>query len=151
MQVRANPEMELELHKTGKIPLREAFPESFSAWRRKDPIEIGSGSTELSRPTFWTDLISTEELEGEKKRILEQESVTIRDSEHLWYYREFLRQFPGVWTPISAAELALFTYYTALKTFRMHMKMHKPSLETQGQQTQCVSSSDSEAFTQTVV
>ena len=98
--------MELETHKTGKIPLREAFPESFSAWRRKDPIEVGSGSTELSRPTFWTDLISSEELEGEQKRILEQDAVEIRDSEHLWYYREFLKQFPGVRMPMSAARLA---------------------------------------------
>lgn len=87
--------MRPEAHRTGKIPLREAFPESFSAWRRKDPIEVGSGSTELSTPTFWTDLIAADELESEKKLIAE-DGITIRDSEHLWYYREFLKQFPQV-------------------------------------------------------
>lgn len=96
-QVHAVPNMALETHKTGKIPLREAFPESFSAWRRKDPIEVGSGSTELSQPGFWTDLIGAEELESEKLRVAKDDAVTIRDSEHLWYYREFLKQFPEVW------------------------------------------------------
>eukprot|EP00122_Pirum_gemmata_P008013 Pgem_evm1s7374 len=40
------------VHVTGKIPLREAFPESISAWRRKDPIEVGSGSRRLSVDYF---------------------------------------------------------------------------------------------------
>jgi hypothetical protein len=102
VQVRATPDMEPELHKTGKIPLREAFPESFSAWRRKDPIEVGSGSSELSSSAFWTDLISSEELEKEQELISREDGVVIRDSEHLWYYREFLRQFERVsckWLP----------------------------------------------------
>lgn len=102
----AVPGTALETHKTGKIPLREAFPESFSAWRRKDPIEIGSGSTELSRAGFWTELISTAELEAEKQRIATDEGVTIRDSEHLWYYREFLRQFPEVRVFLSGISFA---------------------------------------------
>jgi len=89
--------MPLEAHKTGKIPLREAFPESLSAWRRKDPIEVGSGSTQLSNPAFWTGLIDAAELESEQKRIAKEDGVKIRDSEHLCYYREFLKQFPKVW------------------------------------------------------
>lgn len=40
---------------TGKVVLREAFDEKEnpSTWRRKDPIEVGSGATELSQVGFF--------------------------------------------------------------------------------------------------
>eukprot|EP00127_Corallochytrium_limacisporum_P006424 Clim_evm14s227 gene=Clim_evmTU14s227 len=44
-------------HVTGKIPLREAFPKSPSRWRRKDPIELGSGSRVLSQAAYWDELV----------------------------------------------------------------------------------------------
>lgn len=38
--------------------------------------------------------VSTSELASEKERILREQGVTIRDEEHLVYYREFVTQFP---------------------------------------------------------
>lgn len=75
-----------EVHTTGKVCLREAFPDSLSAWRRKDPIEVGSGSTQLSKPEFWEN--RTVEVE------VDPAQVVIRDKEHATYYLSFLRVFP---------------------------------------------------------
>ncbi len=75
----------------GKVLLRLAFPEATSAWRRKDPIEVGSGSTRL--PTFFRERIALETLEAEKERIEREDRIEIRDAEHLAYYRRFHRLF----------------------------------------------------------
>jgi asparagine synthase (glutamine-hydrolysing) len=71
----------------GKIILREAFPETVSCWRRKDPIEVGSGATEL--PRYLAQRTSLAALAAEQERIRCDERVTIRDAEHLAYYRIF--------------------------------------------------------------
>lgn len=76
-----------ELHITGKVCLREAFPDSLSAWRRKDPIEVGSGSTQLSKPEFWEN--KTVEFTADPSQ------VVLRDKEHATYYQSFSRVFPG--------------------------------------------------------
>jgi asparagine synthase (glutamine-hydrolysing) len=75
----------------GKVLLRLAFPEATSAWRPKEPIEVGSGSTRLT--TFFQKRISVETLEAEKERIAREDRVEIRDAEHLAYYRIFRRVF----------------------------------------------------------
>ncbi len=75
----------------GKIALREAFPETSSCWRRKDPIEVGSGTHAL--PEFFRSRTSPEHLEREIQRIREDDRVTIRDAEHLAYYRAFREVF----------------------------------------------------------
>ncbi|GMH45120.1 hypothetical protein BSKO_13077 [Bryopsis sp. KO-2023] len=77
-----------ELHQTGKLCLREAFPESLAAWRRKDPIEVGSGSTLLSKPGFW-------EAKDVDIPDANQAKVVIRDKEHATYFKAFLRCFPS--------------------------------------------------------
>jgi asparagine synthase (glutamine-hydrolysing) len=75
----------------GKIALREAFPETVSCWRRKDPIEVGSGTHAL--PEFFRARTSPERLAEEIRRIREEDRVTIRDAEHLAYYRAFREVF----------------------------------------------------------
>lgn len=75
----------------GKWVLRWAFPECPSRWRRKDPIEVGSGSARL--PAWFADRIPPGELSAEQARIAREDRVAIRDAEHLAYYRVFRRQF----------------------------------------------------------
>ena len=41
-------------HTTGKVILREAYS-TVSLWRRKDPIEMGSGATVIGHNTYWKD------------------------------------------------------------------------------------------------
>jgi len=85
----------------GKIPLRHAFPRTTSAWRTKDPIEVGCGSTQLgSRPWLgreghfdcWLD-----DQEFAKHVVLAKEEydVEIRDREHLAYFQVFMEVFSG--------------------------------------------------------
>jgi asparagine synthase (glutamine-hydrolysing) len=77
----------------GKWVLRWAFPECESRWRRKDPIEVGSGSTRL--PAWFAERTSAKRLAEEQERILNEDRVEIRDAEHLAYYQAFRRQLPG--------------------------------------------------------
>ena len=80
---------------TGKLPLRRTFADkALSAWRRKDPIEVGSGSTRLSQNEFWAEQVPADELAAEQERLLAEEKVTVRDAEHLVYWRAFKREFP---------------------------------------------------------
>ncbi len=75
----------------GKYILREAFPEAISRWRRKDPIEVGSGATRY--PEWFRDRTSPDEVTAESGRILREDRIEIRDAEHLAYYRAFRRIF----------------------------------------------------------
>lgn len=75
----------------GKYLLRLAFPEVPNRWRRKDPIEVGSGSTAL--PAWFRDRTPKDRFAGEQARILREDGVAIRDPEHLAYYEEFRRAF----------------------------------------------------------
>ncbi|KAF9921383.1 hypothetical protein BGZ67_000536 [Mortierella alpina] len=75
----------------GKFILREAFEEkAFSAWR-KEPIEVGSGTTVL--PKMFQEPISAEDLKKEQDRIFEQEGIKIQDVEHYQYYKVFKKVF----------------------------------------------------------
>lgn len=77
----------------GKWVLRWAFPECESRWRRKDPIEVGSGSTRL--PAWFAERTPAERLGQEQARALREDRVEIRDAEHLAYYRAFRRVLPN--------------------------------------------------------
>lgn len=77
----------------GKIVLREAFPDAEACWRTKEPIEVGSGSRALTR--HFADRLPAERFEEERRRILEDERIAIRDPEHLEYYRRFRAVFGG--------------------------------------------------------
>jgi asparagine synthase (glutamine-hydrolysing) len=105
MPIELSPSTERIMHITGKVCLREAFPDSPSAHRRKDPIETGSGATDLNvskgggvffgslldmPPTPEGQLLFSQEAE----RLQREHGVAIKDVEHLYYYREFLKCFP---------------------------------------------------------
>jgi asparagine synthase (glutamine-hydrolysing) len=88
---------ERTMHITGKVCLRDAFPDSGSAHRRKDPIEVGSGATlfNVDKSSFFESIIPKEEFEAERDTILREDRVAIRDAEHLFYYRAFKKCFPA--------------------------------------------------------
>jgi len=78
----------------GKAPLRRAFAEQLGerhAFRRKDPIEIGSGATVLK--TVMSAPIGAFETEAAK--VLAADGVTIRNPERLAYYRIYRGVFGG--------------------------------------------------------
>ena len=80
----------------GKWIMRKAFEKVLPAeiaWRRKDPIEVGSGTTTL--PNFFNMKIGDKEFEEKKRKYLEMDDVTIRDKEQLFYY-EIYREEIGV-------------------------------------------------------
>ncbi|KAF9433731.1 hypothetical protein BGZ76_009050 [Entomortierella beljakovae] len=79
-----------QLH--GKFILREAFEEeAFSAWRKKEPIEVGSGTTVL--PKVFKESMDPEEFKKEQERIKTEDGIEIRDVEHLQYYKVFKKVF----------------------------------------------------------
>ncbi|CAK0881906.1 unnamed protein product [Prorocentrum cordatum] len=75
------------LHQCGKLPLREAF-DTISSWRRKDPIEVGSGITVVSGDAFWSDSISDEELAAATADMLSR-GYALQGKEHLANFRAF--------------------------------------------------------------
>jgi asparagine synthase (glutamine-hydrolysing) len=75
----------------GKLLLRLAFPEVENRWRRKDPIEVGSGSRALT--AYFRDRVREKEYREEVDRIRREEGVTIRDPEHLAYYQTMREVF----------------------------------------------------------
>ncbi|KND04564.1 uncharacterized protein SPPG_00285 [Spizellomyces punctatus DAOM BR117] len=75
----------------GKWILREAFPEAHSRWRKKDPIEVGSGTTVL--PKVFEKRCDEIKVEQEIQDIAHRDRIKIRDAEHLHYYRAFQRAF----------------------------------------------------------
>ncbi len=83
----------------GKWILRKAF-ENFLpqevVWRVKTPIEHGSGTTVL--PSMFSQKISDVEFKEKKTKYLDEDKVTIRDKEQLFYY-EIYRSALGVPSP----------------------------------------------------
>ncbi|MBS7659074.1 MAG: asparagine synthase-related protein [Candidatus Bathyarchaeia archaeon] len=85
----------------GKWIMRKAFEDILPpeiAWRRKDPIEVGSGATIL--PSFFSRKIRDDEFEEKRKKYLETDRVTIRDKEQLFYY-EIYREEVGIPHPVN--------------------------------------------------
>ena len=81
-------------HACGKVVLREAY-DTIASWRRKDPIEVGSGVTVISHDAYWADLISDAELHEAKAEALARGFV-LKDKEHLANFRAFEQAFgPG--------------------------------------------------------
>lgn len=119
--IKLSPGDEPKEHMTGKICLREAFENNVSAWRRKDPIEIGSGATVLSDPKFWEieaiNMFQLHENKGKEGVIAENSEnseastskvikkdiddvmieltkefkLKLRSKEHLYYFQYFLK------------------------------------------------------------
>jgi asparagine synthase (glutamine-hydrolysing) len=78
----------------GKWVLRWAFPDCVSRWRRKDPIEVGSGSTRL--PDWIAARTPSSQLADQQRKILRENRVRIRDAEHWTYYQAFRRVWPDM-------------------------------------------------------
>jgi asparagine synthase (glutamine-hydrolysing) len=78
-------------HQTGKLVLREAY-DTVSSWRRKDPIEIGSGITIIGHDPFWSELISDQELQDATCDMLSRGYV-LKNKEHLANFRAFEQAF----------------------------------------------------------
>ena len=77
-----------------QVVLREAY-DTIASWRRKDPIEVGSGVTVISHDAYWADLISDAELHEAKAEALARGFV-LKDKEHLANFRAFEQAFgPG--------------------------------------------------------
>ena len=74
--------------------LREAY-DTVASWRRKDPIEVGSGITVISKDDFWAEMISDAELNDARAEMLSRGYV-LKDKEHLANFRAFELAFgPG--------------------------------------------------------
>jgi asparagine synthase (glutamine-hydrolysing) len=82
---------EADERQTGKIILREAYA-TVSSWRRKDPIEVGSGVTVVGKDPHWAKIISDDDFEAEAAQVLLRGFV-MKNKEHLFYFREFERHF----------------------------------------------------------
>mmetsp|Transcript_3902 Transcript_3902/g.8599 ORF Transcript_3902/g.8599 Transcript_3902/m.8599 type:complete len:365 (-) Transcript_3902:31-1125(-) len=78
-------------HEQGKIILREAY-ETVSSWRRKDPIEVGSGATVIGKDPFWKDRVSDEEL-AEASNALAERGYVIKSKEYLVNFRIWEKTF----------------------------------------------------------
>jgi asparagine synthase (glutamine-hydrolysing) len=78
----------------GKWILRKAFEDFLPkevVWRVKTPIEHGSGTTVL--PSMFSQKISDAEFEEKKTKYLDEDKVTIRDKEQLFYYEIYRLTF----------------------------------------------------------
>ena len=85
------------MHKVGKIVLREAF-DTCASWRRKDPIEVGSGAAVIANNEFWSEQLSDEKYK-EKVTSLEEQGILIRSKEHLINFRSYVKIFGGIRHP----------------------------------------------------
>lgn len=87
--------LEREGRRMGKAPLRRGFAGALPdvhLYRRKDPIEVGSGATRLG------EHVAASVADGfgaEAARILAEDGVRLRDAEHLAYYRMYRQVFGG--------------------------------------------------------
>ena len=82
--------------KVGKWILRKTYETKLPkevVWRKKTPIETGSGTTTL--PNFFNHRISDKEFNEKKNLIKNEDRVTIRNKEHLFYY-EIFKQIFGI-------------------------------------------------------
>ena len=78
-------------HTCGKVLLREAY-ETISSWRRKDPIEVGSGITVISQPAYWAEITSDVDFEAARDEAAARGFV-LKDKEHLANFRAFEQIF----------------------------------------------------------
>ena len=78
-------------HACGKVVLREAY-ETLSSWRRKDPIEVGSGITVISKPEYWAEITSDADFEDARAAAATRGFV-LKDKEHLANFRAFVQIF----------------------------------------------------------
>ncbi len=106
LELEARPGDPRERRLTGKLPLRAALPESLSARRRKDPIEVGCDSARTREGSLKT---SSPRASTRKQRPAPRKTTgsSVRNAEHLYDLHRFLQVFPGALdTPAGAAGAA---------------------------------------------
>ena len=74
-------------HQTGMLVLREAFA-TLASWRRKDPIDVGSGISVIGVDGFWAEMISDDTFAKEAASAATR-GFDITSKEHLAYFRAF--------------------------------------------------------------
>ena len=78
----------------GKWIMRKAYegllPDEI-VWRKKTPLEFGSGTTIF--PQVFGEKVSDSYFQEKAKKYMEIDEVTIRDKEHLFYYEVFRSHF----------------------------------------------------------
>lgn len=94
MPIELAPHTDRVPHVVGKVCLRNAFPSSGAAFRRKDPIEVGGGTSDLRLTNYFDSHFSDAEFELKKESMLLEDRVVVRDKEHLFYYQAFRKAFP---------------------------------------------------------
>lgn len=80
--------------KMGKWILRKAYEDRLPddiIWRRKTPIEMGTGTTTL--PEKFESLINEEYFESKKAEVKDEEDVIIQSKEQLFYYEIYKSLF----------------------------------------------------------
>ena len=78
----------------GKWILRSCFQDEITteiAWRSKMPLEQGAGTSMLTQ--HFNSSVSTDDFNSKVKRYAQQDSVKIRDKEHLRYYEVYRKFF----------------------------------------------------------
>lgn len=85
------------MHKVGKVILREAF-DTCASWRRKDPIELGSGACIISKDEYWNARIKDDEYKADVLD-LKQKGIVIQTKEHLINFRAYCEVFGGIIHP----------------------------------------------------
>jgi len=90
-----DPELKVQVERGqtwGKWIIRKAFenilPEEI-VWRAKTPIEVGSGTATLT--TIFNSIISDVYFREKMEKYLDEDKVTIRDKEQLFYYEVYRR------------------------------------------------------------
>ena len=86
----------------GKWILRKAFENNIPqqiVWRRKSPMQDGSGTAGLTE--FFNAIISDDIFEEKKKNMQNSDGITIRTKESMYYYEKF-RKFYNI--PTSKTE-----------------------------------------------
>eukprot|EP00536_Pseudo-nitzschia_multiseries_P003911 jgi/Psemu1/186850/e_gw1.62.92.1 len=86
------------VHTTGKVLLREAF-RTGSSWRRKDPIEVGSGATVIGKDPYWKDTIPDDEFASVTEALEIEEGILLRTKENLVNFRIYKDIFGGITHP----------------------------------------------------
>lgn len=80
--------------KYGKWILRQAYQDKLPLsilWRKKSPMQEGSGTAELSK--LFAAIISDTKFEDKKNEILKKDGVKIRTKESLYYYEIFRKYY----------------------------------------------------------
>ena len=82
------------MHAVGKVILREAF-ETCASWRRKDPIEVGSGASIIAEDDYWAEQLSDDEYTYAKNEF-EEQGLILKTKEHMINLRCYLKVFGGL-------------------------------------------------------